>query len=227
MALTHSIRIEEYESQLYSFSCKDLFEYVKGIILQAIQSEFQELQPYLLGRQKTEEGRTAAVDAISGAIKKCFALSEEPLNVILSMMNSALCIPAHVLLPEDEIQRRAFTEKDEETEKTSLIKLQSRMRRARYLKTTYEEEIRMLRQVKDKMKLCCDICSKVDSVERQLSQDSALSNKFHQLIQNLLGLEVRRASLQLGGHSWTNYDLFQRNSYIENHNNNINNKRKR
>ncbi|XP_026290292.2 uncharacterized protein LOC113214961 [Frankliniella occidentalis] len=196
-------RSDEYETQLYGFSSHDLFLHLKDFLLHEMKTSTELLKNFLLELQKSEDHKAAAEKSIEAFIAKSEEMTTVALANLEENVSSTFSIPPYVLLPSDNVQRKSYTQEDELKEKEKVSKLKSRYRRAEFLKQVLQEELAMASELEGSIEMGRKVMSEIKELKDSSENYEQDSKNFHKIVQDLLGVEVKEASLKLSnGPSW-------------------------
>jgi len=189
-------RQEEYDDQLFGYSVSDVCDSVKEGFRTEFRCNVDLLENALLEPQSSKEDKEAVKKAVNAIYQKCLEATKEPLEVLTRKLSGILSLPPHVLLPEDNVQRKRYTQEDEDNERAAIAQLESRLRRAQFMKNVYEDEIQKWQKVEDDLKLVDERFSVLRELEAD-TENHASSTEFHKLVQTVLEMEVEDASQKL------------------------------
>lgn len=155
------------------------------------------LKNFLLELQKSEDHKAAAEKSIEAFIAKSEEMTTVALANLEENVSSTFSIPPYVLLPSDNVQRKSYTQEDELKEKEKVSKLKSRYRRAEFLKQVLQEELAMASELEGSIEMGRKVMSEIKELKDSSENYEQDSKNFHKIVQDLLGVEVKEASLKL------------------------------
>lgn len=189
-------REDEYEDQFYGFCSHDVSSKFREIITNQILEQFASLRKEVL--QKSDEDKREALNhAFEALIVKFTENSRLPLGKLEERVPNFFALPASILLPEDEVQRERYSQEDLIRQKETLSQLKSKYRRAKCLKAVFNEELKRVERSEKHLKLFQDISNDILSLKDFETRSEKSFKAYHKLTQNIIGLEVKEASLKI------------------------------
>ncbi|KAJ1530912.1 hypothetical protein ONE63_005751 [Megalurothrips usitatus] len=189
-------REEEYETQLYGFSCNDLLGKVEEDVQTHIRKSSNQMMKSML-KLSPNTDKQEVERAINAWVNECCLTVKNPMEKLKEQLAGFFSLPQHILAPKDKRQRESYSQKDEENLRETINEQKSRIRQAKFLQSLFENELTRISQEEQNVQLLEKVLGEVkflEGVNADVEQFAKSSRKIHQAV---LGLEVKEASLKL------------------------------